>query len=191
MSRTAQHYQKGFSLLELAIVIGIIALVLAFGINIGSNVMKGSERITTQERLATIQKALDQFAELHGYLPCPARRDYAPSAGFYFGREERDTSNSGQCWISGGGSIQANGVLYGAVPVRTLGLPDAYIADAWSGKFTYAVSNNMVGSIGSFHTENGNLRVVYNDGSSSYPQANQRDAADYGVAYAVDRKSVV
>lgn len=128
--------RAAFSLIEMAVVIGIIALVLGFGISLGTNAVHSAEQVNTQQRMAVLKRALDDFADANGYLPCPADRTLTP---FY------DVTNFGvaSCTPTGTGIVDQENlgiVLIGAVPVRTLGLPDSYAADAWNNKFTYAVS---------------------------------------------------
>ena len=94
--RTAR---RGFSLLELSVALVVVALVVGFGVTGGKNALEGSDRVTTQQRLAVIKKALDNYARLNGYLPCPARRDLTPSNAS-FGVESRAGSGI-TCTVAG------------------------------------------------------------------------------------------
>ena len=154
--------RSGFSLLELSVVLVIIAVAVGFGLTGGRNAIEGSDRVTTQQRLNTIKKALDAYATLNGYLPCPARRDLIPSSSS-FGAESRSGTS---CTVAGDiknvpASPSTPTIYIGAVPVRTLGLPDAYAADAWSNKFLYAVSMNHVGDNTSMLTRDGPIVIRY------------------------------
>lgn len=148
-----RHLQHGFTILELAIVLAIIALIAGTGLSIASGALKAADRVTTQERLNTIKLAVDGFAKAYGYYPCPANRTLTPSNA-NFGIERRTGATACDATaVTVGGTYSI-----GMVPVRTLGLPDNYAADAWSNKLTFAVSNSVVSGPGSFRNP-GNLEI--------------------------------
>jgi len=97
-------------------------------------------RTTTEDRLQQIDQALQAYFTEHGRYPCVAPLD-APldSAGFGFEVSNDCTlaDNSGTFRAAGRGGRT---VRTGAVPVRTLGLPDEYIADGWGHRYTYAIT---------------------------------------------------
>ena len=137
--------RSGFSLLELSVVLIVIGLVAGFGVSLGNNILSGSDRISTQQRLSNIRTTLDNFVQKNGYLPCPASRtDAVTDANFGV---ERRSALGNNCTPLGGdtdpvlaGVAPADQAYIGALPVTTLGLPAAYAADAWGNKFLYAVS---------------------------------------------------
>jgi prepilin-type N-terminal cleavage/methylation domain-containing protein len=134
----ARRPQHAFSLIELTAVLALIAVLIGGGLSLGNNAIKSAERVTTRERLNTIKNALDAYARTNGYLPCPTDRALTPRANpTTFGREIRP------CAAAAPGLVRTSGIDIGGVPVRTLGLPDAYAADAWDRKFTYAVTVAM------------------------------------------------
>lgn len=172
----AQHTQHrgGFSLLEMAIVVAIVALILGSGISLGTNAVKAAERTTTMERMATLQRALEDYVAANGYLPCPYDLTRPRSGGGSFGVELRDGSGTG-CALT-----LAAHVYTGGVPVRTLGLPDSYAADAWGNKFTYAVSADHVGSA---------LAYLRNDASSITVMMGDRTGTTYPITQTTARTS--
>jgi hypothetical protein len=50
------------------------------------------------------------------------------------------------------------------VPVRTLNLPDDYIADSWGGRFTYAVTEDLTNDA-TYDADNGAIRVIDSAGN--------------------------
>lgn len=138
--------RRGFSLIELSVVLAIASLILGAGIVMGSDVLTTAKRVQTQERLQTIKAALEAYAKLNDYLPCPALRSETPSGNpTTFGMDPRpgaacSASSPGRKRINGGGGW----FMLGAVPVRSLGLPDYYAADAWGRKFNYAVAETAL-----------------------------------------------
>ena len=136
--------------------------------------MKGSDRITTQERLRVVQKALDAYAEVNGHLPCPSSRALVPG-GTTFGIEARDTLVRTNCMTDDAALIKVGSSFIGAVPTRTLGIPDTYASDAWNNKFTYVVSTYHVGSIGSYYNYDGTLQIQTGDRTGvNYPITTMR-----------------
>ena len=193
MSRRAAHTHRhglhGFSLLELGVVLGIIAVVVAAGVTLGGDAMKGADRVTTQSRLAAIKQSLDHYAKLNGHLPCPADRALTPSnAGF--GVEMRaaayaDPQVNPICNDAIAPGVVKTGAglgtaFIGGVPTRTLGLPDNYAADAWGNKITYAVSAAHVGDYRSYATQPGTLTIRAGDRTgTNYPISSQRHTTSY------------
>jgi prepilin-type N-terminal cleavage/methylation domain-containing protein len=146
---------QGFSLLELSVVLIVIGLVAGFGISLGANILSGSDRITTQQRLTNIRTALDSFVQKNGYLPCPASRADIPTDA-NFGVERRDPAGSactpllGEADPISAGAANSDQAYIGALPVITLGLPAYYAADAWGNKFLYAVSVTHIAGAASY-----------------------------------------
>ena len=141
----------GFTLLELSVVLVIIAAITGVGIGMGSSMIDSASRAGTQQKMDTIEAALEAFRLANDRLPCPADARLAASSSNY----GQEAANLGSC--TGGApaadatanngnnsNIPANTtVAEGAVPVRTLGLPDQFQFDAWGRKFSYAVWTPM------------------------------------------------
>ena len=152
MIRRLHSPRHGFSLLELSVVLGIIALIAGVGMTMASGALKAADRISTQERLNTIKLALDSYGKTYGFIPCPAPRTDVPTATT-FGIAS---------------SCSTTGVIYGAVPVRTLGLPDSYAGDAWGNKLTYAVSGALTANATNYAQARAAITVKYGTDSSMY-----------------------
>lgn len=179
---SALRRKLGFSLLELAVVIAIISLIAGAGMGMARGALQAADRISTQEKLAAIQLALDSHAKTYGYLPCPAARTLRPNADPTFGVENRNASVPGNntCTAVGsGGIVSISSIYIGGVPVRTLGLPDNYASDAWGNKLTYAVSANMVTNPASAATSNGSITVNYGPIPGTYSVTTERKSDTY------------
>lgn len=135
--------QRGFTILEMTVVLAIVAVLLAMGIDLGRNATNGADRLAVRERLAVIKAAIDEYADRNGYYPCPANPAVV-SGGTNWGLESRSTTAGAGCTISGGVTL-ADDSIQGMLPHRTLGLSETYASDPWGNKFTYAVSYQHVG----------------------------------------------
>ncbi len=120
------RHQRGFSLLELAIVILVMGLLL------GGLVMPLAARVDQQRFTATTAQLNEIRAALAGYalandaLPCPAT-----------------PASSGQASPTAGGCT----AQHGFVPAVTLGLPgarneDQLLLDAWGNPIRYSVTRS-------------------------------------------------
>ncbi|MCD8493847.1 MAG: hypothetical protein LRY39_00135 [Alphaproteobacteria bacterium] len=151
--------EAGFNLITLSLALAFIGL-LAAGILAQEKATRDAEkRQITEERLNDIEQAQDIFIERNQRLACPAAFDAAEDTEF-FGRERLNTSGTydiaEDCVIgsppTSAGVIAVNDssgqntVRIGAVPVRSLNLPDDHLYDGWGNPFTYAVSANLTSS---------------------------------------------
>ena len=116
--------QKGFTLVELAIVLLIVGLVLG-GLVMPLSVQRDHARTRdAREQLGDIEAALLGFALANGHLPCPAT-----------------PASQGSSVVAGG----ACAVQHGFVPATTLGVKgsrndDNLLLDPWSWPVRYSVT---------------------------------------------------
>lgn len=120
-----QRSISGFSIMELAIVMVIISTLLGGLLVSIASTQEVNNRIETQNQLDDILDALYGFAQVNGYLPCPAI----------------PTSN---------GAEARTGVVcsttHGFVPSATLGLSgrvnsDGLFLDSWLSAYRYSVTS--------------------------------------------------
>lgn len=113
---------QGFTLVELAVVVTIFALLLSILVIPLSTQMDQQRIGETERHLGAIREALVGFAIANGRLPCPANGALASGAA------GAGTENK-----PGASCAAAEGVL----PWITLGVPET---DAWGVRFTYRVA---------------------------------------------------
>jgi len=149
LSKPPRH-GTGFTLVELAIVLVIVAL-LASGLMVGIAAQRNAaETIDAQRQLENIRETLTGFALTHGRLPCPALPNL--------------TSSDASVGVEN--CAQPHGVL----PWVTLGLPEV---DPWGRRFTYYAHGSFTGAVpsgalASFTLDTvGNANVKAGSGSSS------------------------
>ena len=126
-----QNNYKGFTLVEMAVVIVIIGLILSAGIGFGSTQIQSAKIAATKQKQDTIRLALINFISRNNRLPCPAVANLAPGATGY----GAEAATPGTCT-----STNINGlVATGIVPWVTLGLSDENGTDGYYNRFTYQV----------------------------------------------------
>ncbi len=125
MTTGSRHQLRGFSLLEIAIVLAILGFVLTIGLKSTGAYLSHERRQTTVARLAGIDAAMVNFVALQSRLPCPA--DGIIASGLANAGVEAITPATGAC------TAMANGV----VPWVTLGLPEGDALDGWDNRITY------------------------------------------------------
>ncbi len=125
----------GFSLIEMAVVFFIVALLLgSFLVPLVTQVDQ-RQISDTEKTLKEIQDALFGFAIANGYLPCPDRTSGGAGGA-------NDTANDGVEDVNSGTGI-CNNVsgapqrVVGNVPWVTLGLG---ASDVWGNRFRYALT---------------------------------------------------
>lgn len=151
----------GFTLIELAMVLLIVALLIGGLLMPLSAQYEVRGRQETEKALANIREALIGFAVVNGRLPCPAVASIPTGttvSGLEAGREATipagangpcacDTSpTSGVAGIVGAGAVACSVAspdtdnVGGVLPWATLGLPET---DAWEHRYTYRVSTQF------------------------------------------------
>jgi prepilin-type N-terminal cleavage/methylation domain-containing protein len=134
--------QAGFSLIEIAIVLGILALLLTLFTGMSTNLISQHRRELTRTRLANIDMALTLFVSQYKRLPCPADGKLVssdPSAGKENPLPAPPASQPANCTPA-----STNNQKDGVVPWVALGLTASDIEDGWGGRFTYRVGPDLV-----------------------------------------------
>ncbi|MCY4154212.1 MAG: type II secretion system protein [Gammaproteobacteria bacterium] len=130
-----KHKEAGFSLLELAIALMIMALLVGGMLNPLSATLEAKRRARAQLELEQIREALLGFAMINGYLPCPTTS--ADPAVEAYGLADPVCN----------GEPAAEGYL----PWRTLGVPEVdpwglprhATTDPFNGYWRYRVDRNF------------------------------------------------
>ena len=140
----------GFSLIELAIVIGLITLLLGSLLVPLQSQVESRKLSDTEKIMDNAREALLGYAAANGYFPCPA--DYAGGSSGAEATGSTHTATTGTCpaTVTGLGTA---GVYVGYLPAVTLGLTStdssSYAVDSWGGttnRIRYAVSSTSVNS---------------------------------------------
>ena len=129
--------ERGFSLVEMAVVLAIIGLLLGSAMYTLSAQTEQRTREETQRRLEQAREALLGFAVANGRLPCPAD-------GTTTGVES--PAGGGGCTNPYNGFLPA--ITLGFQPVDTQG----FALDAWNNRIRYAVAQSINSCVGTSTT---------------------------------------
>jgi prepilin-type N-terminal cleavage/methylation domain-containing protein len=128
-----RHCQRGFSLVELAVVFAIVALLIGGAMMTLSAQVEQRSSSETQRRLDAAVDALIAFAIVNGRLPCPA---VAGATG------DESPAGGGACSTWYGGYL----------PAKTIGFQptdgSGYALDAWGNRIRYVVAHTVTGCTG-------------------------------------------
>ncbi|ALO45368.1 prepilin-type N-terminal cleavage/methylation domain-containing protein [Pseudohongiella spirulinae] len=128
---------RGFSLIEMAVVLMILGFLLSGLLVSLSQSTENTRRTDANAQLKRIEEALLGFAQANGRLPCPASHTSA-------GQEAIVDVATGVCNVP-------TTVTHGFVPAATLGLTgavnaDGLLTDPWGNPYRYSVSNRIQGA---------------------------------------------
>jgi prepilin-type N-terminal cleavage/methylation domain-containing protein len=120
---------RGFSLVELSIVVLVIGIVLTMGIGAWTANLENQANAATTQRQTAVKEALSGYLRRNSRLPCPDT-DFASPDGV----ENRTTA---------GNPATACSARFGILPYVTLGLARDAVRDGWGNFFSYHVSNTV------------------------------------------------
>ena len=127
----ASTIQKGFTLVELAVVLVIVGILLSSFIGTLATRIEATQKSETIEELREIKQAMFAYAYVNGYLPCP---DCAVANG------NCAAAQVGDGIADHNGAVCREDEETGNVPWVTLGLGRG---DAWGTRYRYAVQNEF------------------------------------------------
>ncbi len=141
LSFRSKSKTKAFTIIEISIVIMISAIILAGSFSALKTGMKNAAIKTTNSNLTTAYEKIGEFLEKNSRLPCPSPLLTSMDSGANFGLEAR-SSNS----CNGNGILRSNiksSIVYGGIPVRTLGISDSIASDGYGNKLVYVVDERL------------------------------------------------
>ena len=133
--RTHPIRTRGFTLVELVVVIAVLSLLAVMLIGMTASLVTQQRYQLTRTRLANVEAALVLYASQYKRLPCPADGTLASGAANAGIENETPASVPRTC---------LNNQRDGVVPWRALGLTAADIEDGWGTRFTYRVGPDLV-----------------------------------------------
>lgn len=185
MGKRFNKSQKGYTLIETAIVLTVVGMLIAAFASAYNLYYKQKAQSETVASVSRVVDALSHYLIQNGRYPCPARMDVSRDNPAY-GMEGvcTDTSVSigncagGICVERGQRAVNTNPnpgsppamdanprVRRGAVPFRTLGIPEETAEDGYKMRLYYAVTENLTNA-NTYRKDAGAISVVGRTGSS-------------------------
>lgn len=155
-------YQKGFTLIEMAIVLVIIGIVVAAGMSVYQQYKIEKDWDKTTENLEAVVLEIKTFYETYGRYPCPASATAAPGDAEYGIEKANCIPNpvgscaDGVCTVASANAPQE--IMIGSLPFKKLNLQDRSTYDAYLSRFTYAVTSSLTDTE-TFNPQNGGISV--------------------------------
>ncbi|MCB9991722.1 MAG: prepilin-type N-terminal cleavage/methylation domain-containing protein [Rhodospirillales bacterium] len=147
-------YEKGYTLIELAISIVVVGLLLAPAFGIYSLYIKDQRFKQTEFSLSQSQNAVGGFRSLYGRYPCPAAPNI-PISDPAYGYEDCSLAP-----IAGNNAIVSDpDVLIGSLPFRELNMEERDSIDGEGARLLYAVTKSMTADT-TFHEHNGAITLI-------------------------------
>lgn len=129
--------QRGFTLIEMAMVMVLIGLMVSGGLFAIGPVLERAHYNQTNASMDQIESALVLFAIRNNRLPCPADGHLGASAAANYGIEQVSTGAgiAAACPVAATNSV---------VPWITLGLDEGYSIDGWGRRISYVPANGSI-----------------------------------------------
>jgi prepilin-type N-terminal cleavage/methylation domain-containing protein len=125
--------QRGFTLIEIAVVLAIIGLLIGGGLAAVGPTLDRIHYSQTNTNLDQVENALLLFVVRNNRLPCPADGSLTNASNNY-GREQVTAGTPASCTVT---------ALNSVVPWVTLGLDETFSVDGWNDRIAYFASDGV------------------------------------------------
>jgi prepilin-type N-terminal cleavage/methylation domain-containing protein len=187
--------QRGFTLIEIAIVMVVVGLLLSGSLLALAPVLQGSKLSETNGKLDRIEQALLVYVIQNGCLPCPANPSLASSASAPAAGQSVTGGAPGTAYTTGCApatcTYDAGTSGPGGVPWSNLGLSESDATDAYGDRIAYEVgpsaltqSNGMLRTPPSSYPS-GSINIQNYSGTAQTTTSNK--AAYVLISYGADR----
>jgi prepilin-type N-terminal cleavage/methylation domain-containing protein len=153
-------HPRGYSLVEMAIVISLIGLLVGSALTVGGSKVERKNIAAIDTQLDDVETALYAFYKKYDRLPCPASPTLT-EADANFGVEDNCTSaNPTLADIVQLNDTTADEQWVGTLPTRSLGLPNNKMYDVWGSRLVYAIDKDFADATKTFNSEEGTLAAT-------------------------------
>ena len=164
--------ETGSSLLAMAITMLALGFLTTGGIYLYQNYDVITSDQASVDHSREVETALRNYVAMEGRLPCPAPLNAAPDATD-FGKEaagpcEGGALASGTYRMTGRDGMQ---VRVGAVPTRTINIPDKMMMDGYGRRYVYAVTEKLASPGADIKVDEGAIYMNNQHGNSISDQS--------------------
>lgn len=169
---TIKNNEKGFTILELAIVFALVGIVIAPAIALYKQHRKDKDWDMTEERITELAHSIGTFRSTYGRYPCPASRTAVPGDVTY-GHEFLDGADN--CTLNAPGTCtdgictannpNGDAIVIGSIPFKALNLQESETFDRYLGRISYAVTYTQTSNT-TFELSQGAIGVVDKNGNT-------------------------
>jgi prepilin-type N-terminal cleavage/methylation domain-containing protein len=151
--------KSGFSLVELSVAVMVLSVVIVGVLSVATSRGSNDKIKLTNDRIAIIYKALGDYVLVNKRLPCPASIKAIKTSDTTYGNEG---TAAGTCTAGSGVYLStvsgATNLVYGMVPVKTLGLSSDMAEDGFGSKIAYIIDKTYTSST-TFTSSGGNIII--------------------------------
>lgn len=137
---------RGYTLVELAIVITILGIIIAAGVAAYTLYLKDSRYQATERALSMAQVSIAGFRSLHGHYPCPASPTAQPGDADYGYQDCTGSSLLSTNSVRTPALANPN-IMIGTIPFRELNISERNAYDGYNNRLTYAVTQGLTDSV--------------------------------------------
>jgi hypothetical protein len=177
--------KTAFSLIELSIVVLIIAILITGSLSSSISAINNAKVKSTRERMDEIYKALGNYLLINGRLPCPASILELKSSSSTYGTSVGTAGTCSGTGIYTSTTSGATNLVYGMVPVKTLGLSNDLAEDGFEDKIAYIIDKNFTGT--NFGTSISTATMTINEIPGSVTKTITDDAIFALVSYGINK----
>ena len=164
MQKPIKNSQRGYSLIEIAIVLAMVGALSATAISIYGNHVVHEKTQETKEVSTNVAATVGSFRSVYGRYPCPSPID-AVAGDLDYGLENSDCKaatygTAGSC-VNGictaqSANASSDLIVIGTLPFKSMGLRESDIYDGYGDKITYAVTAPLTAAA-TFNMANGGI----------------------------------
>lgn len=167
--QTSIKKQKGFTLVEIAIVLTIIGIVIAAAFPLYDLYSRNMKEDQTEVSIRTALRSVGDFKAVYGRYPCPANPNLEPGDpgyGFEVPNCYPNPAIGSNLIVTDSQNPSLTGpdddnIIIGVLPFRSLVMQDITSVDGYKNVLTYAVTGTLTEQ-GLFDENNGGISIVDN-----------------------------
>ncbi len=171
--------QKGYTLVEMGLVVVLLGIAFAAAIPIYSLYLKERAQSTTEEKMVDVKDEIEKYRDRTGAYPCPAAIDLKegdPNYGISAANCSTSALAAGSCSngicaedgvlqvTDSSNNLYTPKVLRGMIPFLTLGMRERDAHDGYGNRISYAVTQKLTDPL-TYDEDEGGIRLI--DGSNN------------------------